>query len=109
MKRNTSKLKESLDLLKKNGWVFDKDEAGTYSLERGRFFRQDGWTMTARELISFARGFGKECKQKTKVKKDTKRESKSERAFVRDELRKRGEDADTNFPKRAFSDTWSWD
>jgi hypothetical protein len=70
---------------------------------------QDYYIYTDRELIARAREMGHESRQKTAIKKNIKEESKRERRYVRDEINKNGEDADTDFPKRAFADRWNWD
>jgi hypothetical protein len=60
-------------------------------------------------LIKVAKGYTHENKRETMINKLVKKESKSERAFVRDRLKKDGEDADTNFGKHLHSNRWNWD
>ncbi len=62
------------------------------------------FVMNGRELIKRANYYSE-----NRGNKDTKNESKCERAFVRDEIQKNGEEADAIFPKSKFSDPWSWD
>lgn len=64
---------------------------------------------TQRELIKFAKAYTSQDKQQTAIKRDVKKQSKHERAFVIDNLRTKGEDADPNYPKTKFADTWNWD
>jgi len=108
--KHRSKLQESINLLHKKGWRVEELK-GNYLA----YFGTDSPTYhdyhvyTVRQLIRLADSYSKNSRQKTAVKKNTKTESKRERAFVRDELRKNGEDADAIRNKNQFSDTWNWD
>jgi hypothetical protein len=109
--KHESKLTTSIKLLKEKGWKVEKTVKGDYLAYLGtdspNYHKYHLYDI--RELIHLANTYTKNNKQKTSIKKSTKTESKRERAFVRDELHKFGEDSDTNHPKTKFSDTWNWD
>jgi hypothetical protein len=60
---------------------------------------------TAREVIKQATM----SPRSTSIRASVRRDGRRERAFVRDNLRVHGEEADANFPRRKFSDFWLYD
>ena len=93
------------------GWKVEDLGGGKY---RASNYPANPWNeeytkYTVRELIKLARTYSHDSKQNTAIKRNLKKESKCERAFVRDELRKKGEEADAVHPKKKFSDRWNWD
>ena len=98
-----SKAEYATKLLKKNGFKVER-------LDKNKFIvSTKNWEEPYNEkgLIKFAKEFTHNNKQKTRIKKNLKKESKKERGFVRDKLNKN--DDDVKFPKQFFSDIWSWD
>ena len=61
--------------------------------------------LTAREVIKNATM----SPRSTSIRASVRRDGRRERAFVRDNLRVHGEEADANFPRRKFSDFWCYD
>lgn len=117
--KHESKFERAVKLLKIARVRVEEAGNGKYTAIRHPLYCMPQWDadkppvaatpMTKREIIKMAEYLTNECKQKTSIKKNVKAESKSERAFVRDNIRVHGEDADTNYPKTKFSDVWSWD
>jgi len=116
-KKRPSKFEEALAIFKREGYVVTK-EGNKYRCVRHPDYCPSPYykcylpepLYTARELVRWSRDWTSDSSQRTRIKKDTKKESKCERAFVRDRLRPHlAEDADVNLPKGAFSDIWSWD
>jgi len=109
--KHESKLTTSIKRLKEKGWKVEKTVKGNYLAYQGTDspdYHQYHY-YTVRELIHLANSYSKNNKQRTAIKGCLKTESKRERAFVRDEIRKFGEDSDPNHPKKKFSDIWNWD
>lgn len=109
--KHESKLTTSINRLKERGWKVEKISENSYLAYYGTdspdYHKYHLYN--TRELIHLANTYSKNNKQRTAIKGSLKTESKRERAFVRDELRKFGSDSDTNHPKKKFSDIWNWD
>jgi hypothetical protein len=119
MKKHPSKLAEAIANLKKNGYTITV-EGEKYKCVRHPEYCPSSvygeytpdYTYTARELIKFSDSKTSNSKQNTTIKGNLKREHKSrERRFVKDRLRTQrvDDETDVNFPRKKFSDIWSWD
>jgi hypothetical protein len=64
-----------------------------------------GLHCTAREVIKQATM----SPRSTSIRASVRRDGRRERAFVRDNLRVHGHEADPNFPRQKFSDFWCYD
>jgi len=110
-KKFPTNTERAVAVLKREGLKVTKEEDGRYFVNfgGGSPYFLEYCRYTPAELIRYANGFGKNCKQKTAIKRCVKNESKKERGFVRDKLRIHGEDADVNFPRQTYGDPWSYD
>lgn len=111
MIKHESKIDWAVNHLRNLGWKVEKLSSGEYRASSYPFtpWNETYTTYTVRELIKLAKSYTHENRQNTTIKKITKQEATRERSFVRDEIRKMGEDADVCFPKRKYADSWNWD
>ena len=110
--KHSSKLKEAISILRKQGWKVEDKGKGEFLAYFGTDCPQyhDYHLYNVRSLIKLAKSYTREDKQRTAIKGDVKKRSKRERVFVRNKLNVVDEeDLDVNFPKTKFSDSWHFD
>ena len=113
MKNRKQNLEEALALLKTRGWTVTPLPSGKWETWLGPAnpTYPQFHTRTTREIVKLASQYSHNNKQQTAIKKSLKAESKCERAFVRDAIKKINDpdESDVSFPKKKFADLWNWD
>jgi hypothetical protein len=113
--KHRSKLQNAIESLRKQGFRVVAVEGDRYHLSKGADYCPSIYSncrdsrvfdlYTARELIKRAAA----RHRSTSIRAAVRRDGRRERTFVRDTLRVHGEEADTNFPRRRYSDFWCYD